>query len=139
MRNSVCLCNSLKKDPFQDPVMQLQSWPLSYAGNIHRAAPPMCFLVPLTVHSLPICLAVLKEQKGPSSYKSVFASDKWCPVSLRAAWVVFLFLKCFNVSPNKIQSKIYFKNKKKIGKKEMMSYFYTFLIIWDWISYWSLG
>lgn len=136
MRNSVCLCNSLKKDPFQDPVMQLQSWPLSYAGNIHRAAPPMCFLVPLTVHSLPICLAVLKEQKGPSSYKSVFASDKWCSVSLRAAWVVFLFLKCFNVE-TKFRVKYAFKNKKKIGKKEMMNYFYTFLIIWAWISYWS--
>lgn len=137
MRNSVCLCNSLKKDPLQDPVMQLQSWPLSYAGNIHTAAPPMCFLVPLTVHSLPICFAVLKEQKGPSSYKSVFSGDKWCPISLRAAWVVFLLLKCFNFPPNKIQSKICFLEEENRKEKKMMNYFKT-LIVWDWIFSWSL-
>lgn len=116
MRSSIC--NSLKKDLFQDPVMQLQSWPISYAGNRQAAAPPICFLVPLTVHSLPICFAVLKEQKGPSSYKSVFASDKWCPVSLRAAWVAFCFLKYFNFPPSKIQIKMYFYKLRRKQKRK---------------------
>lgn len=89
---------------------------LSYAGNMHTEAPPMRFLVPLTIHSLPICFAVLKELKGPSSYKSVFASDKWCPISLRTAWVVFLFLKCFSFPLTKVKVNYTFKNRGKVEK-----------------------
>lgn len=72
----------------------------------------MCFLDPLTVHSLPICFAALKEQRGPSTYKSVFAADKWCSVSLRAAWVVLPFF-----SPLKILAFLLSLTRGKYGMR----------------------